>query len=57
MLILQEKLSTLLMMFKKQDRTKRELSIRQKPTVTELFQKLEVKLKKSFKKQRVIETN
>ena len=57
MLIPQEKLLTLLMMFKKQDRIKRELSIRQKPTVTELFQKLEVKLKKFFKKQRVIETN
>ena len=57
MLIPQEKLLTLLMMFKKQDKTKRELSIRQKPTVTELFQKLEVKLKKFFKKQRVIETN
>ena len=57
MLIPPEKLLTLLMMFKKQDRIKRELSIRQKPTVTELFQKLEVKLKKFFKKQRVIETN
>ena len=57
MLIPQEKLLMLLMMFKKQDRIKRELSIRQKPTVTELFQKLEVKLKKFFKKQRVIETN
>ena len=57
MLILQEKLLMLLMMSKKQDRIKRELLIRQKPTVIELFQKLEVKLKKSFKKQRVIETN
>ena len=57
MLILQEKLLMLLMMSKKQDKTKRELLIRQKPIVIELFQKLEVKLKKFFKKQRVIETN
>ena len=57
MLILQEKLLMPLMMSKKQDRTKRELLIRQKPIVIELFQRLEVKLKKFFKKQRVIETN
>ena len=57
MLILQVKLLMLLMMFKKLDRIRKELSIKQRLTEIQLSPKQEVKLKKFFKRQKVIKTS
>jgi len=57
MLILQKKLLMLLMMFKKLDKIRKERLTRQRLTVIESYLKLVVKLKKFYKKLKVIKIN